>query len=153
MASHHTLDHHDHHISYNDDDFISTRGFMRLMMMIDNVPHQEFAEHFMVQVWREGRQVWEDYRDAQVCIMIIIILIIVIFIILILIIVILIILMIVLMVRMTRGTDFQVVNCPKMMNKIKMIISRAVEIIVKPISRAVDFSPATQTHFPRQKFH
>jgi len=26
---------------------------------------QEFAEHFMVQVWREGRQVWEDYRDAQ----------------------------------------------------------------------------------------
>ena len=62
-----------------------------------------------------------------------------------------------------------------MMNKIKMIISRAVEIIVKPISRAVkiivkpifraveiivkpisravDFSPATQTHFPRQKFH
>ena len=20
----------------------------------------------MVQVWREGRQVWEDYRDAQV---------------------------------------------------------------------------------------
>ena len=53
---------------------------------------------------------------------------------------------------------------PKMMNKIKMIISRAVEIIVKPIfraveiivkpiSRAVDFSPATQTHFPRQKFH
>ena len=27
---------------------------------------QEFAEHFMVQVWREGRQVWEDYRDAQV---------------------------------------------------------------------------------------
>ena len=51
-----------------------------------------------------------------------------------------------------------------MMNKIKMIISRAVEIIVKPIfraveiivkpiSRAVDFSPATQTHFLRQKFH
>ena len=27
---------------------------------------QEFAEHFMVQIWREGRQVWEDYRDAQV---------------------------------------------------------------------------------------
>ena len=54
-------------------------------MMIDNVPHQEFAEHFMVQVWREGRQVWEDYRDAQVCIMIIIILIIMIFIIVILI--------------------------------------------------------------------
>ena len=108
MASHHTLDHHDHHISYNDDDFISTRGFMRLMMMIDNVPHQEFAEHFMVQVWREGRQVWEDYRDAQVCIMIIIILIIIIFIILILITI-----MIVLMVRMTCETNFQVVNCPK----------------------------------------
>ena len=107
-----------HHISYNDDDFISTRGFMRLMMMIVKTMFQEFAEHFMVQVWREGRQVWEDYRDAQVCTMIIIILIIVIFIILILIIVILIImiliiLMIVLMVRMTRGTDFQVVNCPK----------------------------------------
>ena len=77
-------------------------------MMIDNVPHQEFAEHFMVQVWREGRQVWEDYRDAQVYIMIIIILII-----MILIIVILIILMIVLMVRMTCETNFQVVNCPK----------------------------------------
>ena len=27
---------------------------------------QEFAEHFMVQVWREGMQVWEDYRDDQV---------------------------------------------------------------------------------------
>jgi len=26
---------------------------------------QEFAEHFMVQIWREGRHVWEDYRDAQ----------------------------------------------------------------------------------------
>jgi len=26
---------------------------------------QEFAEHFMVQVWREGMQVWEDYRDDQ----------------------------------------------------------------------------------------
>ena len=62
----------------------------------------------MVQVWREGRQVWEDYRDAQVCIMIIIILII-----MILIIVILIIIMIVLMVRMTCETNFQVVNCPK----------------------------------------
>ena len=54
----------------------------------------------MVQVWREGRQVWEDYRDAQVCITFIIILIIMIFII-----VILIIIMIVLMVRMTCETQ------------------------------------------------
>ena len=38
--------------------------------MLDNDHHegtlQEFAEHFMVQVWREGMQVWEDYRDDQV---------------------------------------------------------------------------------------
>ena len=38
--------------------------------MLDNDYHegmlQEFAEHFMVQVWREGMQVWEDYRDDQV---------------------------------------------------------------------------------------
>ena len=71
MASSHTLDHDDDDdddddVCYDDDgddddddDCYDDDG---------DVFHgvQEFAEHFMVQVWREGRQVWEDYRDAQV---------------------------------------------------------------------------------------
>ena len=60
LVSSHTLDHDDN----NDDDddlYVDDRAD-------DDVFHgeQEFAEHFMVQIWREGRQVWEDYRDAQV---------------------------------------------------------------------------------------
>ena len=70
VASSHTLDHDDDDDdvddSYDDDDDDDCYDDDDA----DDDVFQEFAEHFMVQVWREGRQVWEDYRDAQVNILI-----------------------------------------------------------------------------------